>query len=165
MTPRDHHQLIETIEAIPWEVPFSLPDDYLPVEGLGVALTEGAEVVLISYGPIMLGEACKAAVDLRETEGIGVKVVNLPWLNRLDPAWLVEIVAGARAVVTLDNHYLDGGQGSMVAAGLAEGGLTEGCVVKRLGLTEVPACGTNDEVLRAHGLDADSVRRAVVELF
>jgi transketolase len=34
---------------------------------------------------------------------------------------------------------------------------------KRIGLTDVPACGQNDEVLRHHGLDAEGIARTVRE--
>jgi hypothetical protein len=33
-----------------------------------------------------------------------------------------------------------------------------------LGVTDVPVCGTNDEVLAAHGLDAASIARVVRDL-
>lgn len=68
---------------------------------------------------------------------------------------------GHRRVFTLDNHYLAGGQGQMLAAALAEllpAGL-EG--VTRLGVEEIPRCGRNDEVLRAHRLDAESLRERI----
>ena len=35
--------------------------------------------------------------------------------------------------------------------------------VQKIGVTEVPKSGGNDEVLRAHGLDAGGIRRQVLE--
>jgi transketolase len=35
--------------------------------------------------------------------------------------------------------------------------------VRRFGLTEIPACGRNDEVLRYHRLDADSLADQMAE--
>ena len=61
-------------------------------------------------------------------------------------------------VVTLDNHYVTLGQGVMVAAALARTGVRAD--VMSLGLIDVPACGTNAEVLAHHGLDAGSIARA-----
>jgi transketolase len=80
-------------------------------------------------------------------------VVNLPWLNRLDEAWLREVIGPRRAIVTLDNHYIRGGQGEMVAAAIARLALEASPRVISLGVTELPECGTNDEVLAYHGLD------------
>lgn len=146
--------------SVPWPVPFTLPADYVLEPGRGVAITQGDDAVLISSGPVMLSEAWKAAGILKE-RGIGLKVINLPWLNRVDTAWLRDAVGGAPALFTLDNHFVDGGQGSMVITALAEGGLTAGRRIARFGLTDVPVHGTNDEVLAAHGLDAQSVAERI----
>ncbi len=150
--------------SIPYEVPYELPRDYSPRPGRGVALTEGGDAVLISYGMVMLSEAYKAAEGLL-AQGIGLKVVNLPWLNQVDHGWLKETVAGAKALFTLDNHYLVGGQGDSVLAALAEAGLAGSLRARKLGLTEVPPSGTNAEVLAHVGLDAKSLARSItVEL-
>jgi transketolase len=83
--------------------------------------------------------------------------VNLPWLNRVDRAWLREVIGNCRSVITLDNHYVHGGQGEMVAAAVAELGLEPAVRVTRIGVTELPECGTNDEVLAYHRLDVPSL--------
>jgi transketolase len=57
--------------------------------------------------------------------------------------------------VTLDNHYLRGGQGEMLLAVMA--GLPHSARILQLGVTSVPACGTADEVLAFHRLDAASL--------
>lgn len=62
-----------------------------------------------------------------------------------------------RVVFTLDDHYVQGGQGEMIAARLAELGRAEGLRVHRFGVRTIPACGQNDEVLRAHRLDGESL--------
>jgi transketolase len=41
----------------------------------------------------------------------------------------------------------------MLAAAIAELGLTPAVRVSRIGVTELPECGTNDEVLAYHHLD------------
>jgi transketolase len=62
-------------------------------------------------------------------------------------------------IVTLDNHYRSLGQGVMIAASLARTGVR--AAVRSLGLDDVPACGTNAEVLAHHRLDAASIADAV----
>ena len=66
-------------------------------------------------------------------------------------------VDGARAVFTLDNHYVSGGQGEFLAARLAEVGRVPPGGIRQFGVRTIPACGQNDEVLRAHRLDAESL--------
>ena len=147
--------------SVPWEIPFALPDDYRVIEGRGVALTQGDDAVLFAYGPIMLSEAWHAARLLRERKGPALKVINMPWLNRIDRDWLKQTVGNARSVFTLDNHYIDGGQGDAICAALAEVGLSTGVTVRRLGLTDIPVSGAPGEVLRHHKLDAESLAAAV----
>jgi transketolase len=122
-----------------------------------VALTEGADGVLFGYGPVLLSEAYRASALLRERHGLGLRVVNLPWLNLVDGDWLAAEVGDTPRIFTLDDHYVSGGQGELVAATLAELGLAPGRAVRRFGVRGIPACGQNDEVLRAHRLDATSL--------
>ncbi len=82
-------------------------------------------------------------------------MINLPWLNRIDETWLTGTLARFPAIVTLDNHYVTLGQGVMVAAALARAGIR--AEVRSIGLTDVPVCGNNAEVLAHHGLDAASI--------
>jgi transketolase len=113
--------------------------------------------VVFAYGPVMLSEAHRAAGLLRERRGLGVRVVNLPWLNLVDGDWLSAEVSGVPAVFTLDDHYVSGAQGEYLAARLAELGRVPPGGIRRFGVRTIPACGQNDEVLRAHRLDADSL--------
>jgi transketolase len=52
----------------------------------------------------------------------------------------------------------------MIAAAVAGLALDRAVPVRSFGLTEFPACGQNDEVLRAHGLDAESLAAAMGEI-
>ena len=112
---------------------------------------------------MLLPQAWQAADLLKERYKLDVAVVNLPWLSRVSPEWLRDTVAGRRAVFTLDNHLIGGGQGRMLAAAVAKLGLAKPPRVHLLGVKDIPACGQNDEVLRAHGLDAHSLAEFVAE--
>jgi transketolase len=100
-----------------------------------------------------MANAYQAADELQVRTGLSVQLVALPWLNRVDPAWLRTAIGSRRLVVTLDNHYLHGGQGEMVAAAVASLGLEPAVRVTRIGVESLPECGTNDEVLAHHGFD------------
>jgi len=128
--------------------------------GRGVTLRDGHDVALVGYGPLMMTNAWHAAEEL-ETQGLSAAVIDLPWLNQIDDAWVGETFRRFAAVVTLDNHYVALGQGVMIAAALSRTGLRT--VVRSLGLTDVPACGANAEVLAHHGLDRAGIVRTVLE--
>jgi transketolase len=148
--------------SVPCRVPYRLPADYRLERGRGVALTEGDDAVLFGYGPVMLAQAYDAAGFLRERHRFGLRVVNLPWLNFVDDAWLAAETDGIRDLFTLDDHYVQGGQGEMVGAHLAELGRAADSRLRRFGVRSIPACGQNDEVLRAHRLDAESLAADVL---
>jgi len=143
---------------VPLDLPYALPASYAMQAGRGVTLRVGSDVALIGYGPVLMTNAWGAADELA-AQGISAAVINLPWLNRIDDSWVANVLGRYPAIVTLDNHYVTLGQGVMVAAALARAGVRADVV--SLGLTDVPACGNNAEVLAHHGLDAASIARAV----
>jgi transketolase len=151
--------------SVPCEIPYRLPPGYRLERGRGLVLRPGSTAVLFGYGPLLLAQACRAAEILESERDISLEIVNLPWLNEVDADWLRAAVGDRTHAFTLDNHYIDGGQGQMLLARLAELGLAARCRVTRIGLNEIPACGQNAEVLRAHALDAeglaDTVARAL----
>ena len=143
---------------VPLDLPYSLPPSYALEVGRGVLLRSGSDVAIVGYGPVLLTQASIAA-DTLAAEGIGAAVVDLPWLNRIDGEWVRDVLGRFSTIVTLDNQYVSLGQGTMVAAALAR--TRVGAHVYSLGLTAVPACGGNAEVLAHHGLDAASIASAV----
>jgi len=143
---------------VPLDLPYALPLDYALEAGRGVVLRPGHDVAIVGYGPVLLTNAWHAAEELA-AEGISAAVINHPWLNRIDDVWVGESLGRFPAVITLDNHYTTLGQGVMIAAALARGRCQAD--VRTIGLTDIPACGTNAEVLGHHGLDAPSIAKAV----
>ena len=148
--------------SIPCQIPYHLPAGYRLEEGRGATLCEGEDAILFGYGPVLLPEAYAAATALRREHGIGLSVVNLPWLNRVDDAWLADMIGNRPHVFTLDNHYVWGGQGQFLASRIAQLDLESRPQVHNLGVTDIPVSGQNSEALRAHGLDAAGLVDAVV---
>jgi transketolase len=148
--------------SIPVELPFSLPDEYTLARGVGAVIREGTEIVICAYGPVMLTEAFHAA-NILQTKGVSVKVINLPWLNTIDEKWFSEITQGATLVVSIDDHYTKLGQGVMIGEVLSR--IQNAPPFLSLGLHEIPACGTTEEVLSYHHLDAASIAAQCVNQF
>ena len=96
------------------------PANHALTLGCGTVLRPGTSAVLFTYGPVMLHEALVAAEMLEERQ-FSLSVVNLPWLNRFDAAWLRDLLKGYSHVYTLDDHMLDGGMGEAVAGVDTEG--------------------------------------------
>jgi transketolase len=123
-----------------------LPGDAVS-PGRGTVLREGSQAVLFAYGPVMLHEALTAA----EMLGASIEVVNMPWLNRVDPSWLAELVEPFEEIFVVEDHAPVGALGDSLRRALGGRNLTV------FGVEGWPACGTPAEALRFHGLDGPSL--------
>ena len=137
-----------------------LPKDYKFKVGIGTALTEGNDAILFGYGPVMLHEAVLAADYLKKI-GFGLKVINMPWLNKIDNEWLKKIVKDQKKIFVLEDHSAVGGLGDRLLNALNENGILENREFINLGLTEYPECGTPWEVLNYHKLDGKSLAQRI----
>src|SRR5262245_4853537 len=144
---------------VPLDLPYALPASYTLTVGRGVTLRPGADVAIVGYGPLLLSNAWRAA-ELLADQGIQASVIDLPWLNRIDDEWVAGELGRYPLIVTLDNHYLEFGQGVMIGAALARTRVRSDLAA--IGLTEIPACGSNADVLAHHGLDGASIARTVL---
>jgi transketolase len=146
--------------SVPWELGFEPPRGDALAPGRGTVVREGADATIVTTGPVLLSQAWAASESLA-ARGVSCAVVSLPWLRDVDGPWLAELT-GEAPVVTLDNHYVAGGQGDAVLAALSEAGAS--VRVHRIGVDRVPVCGANDEVLQAHRLDAASLAERIGEV-
>lgn len=136
-----------------------LPAHYKPILGRGFKLTEGAEnqgSVLLAYGPVMLHEALLAEERLR-AQGIPLKVINMPWLNRFDLSWLKAELRGCQNIFVIEDHSPVGGLGDHLLATLVEHKVLGETQFHKFGVEGIPACGTPAEALGFHGLDGESL--------
>ena len=147
--------------SVKWPVAFAYPHQHKVGPGRGWVVRDGSDAVVFGYGPWLLANAFEAAEEVEQSSGASVRLVNLPWLNRVDPRWLREVIGGRRYILTLDNHYLKGGQGEMLATAIAELALEPTPRILRVGVTALPECGTNDEVLAHHKLDVASLVKSM----
>lgn len=151
------------LTSLPWEIPYQLPKGYRAQFGRGTVLLEGSEIAVIAYGPPLLSAAFHASRVLSERASASVRVINLPWLNYVDGSWLKKAIGPCRAVICLDNHYVIGGQGDAIARSFEKVNMV-GVQIYRAGLTQIPPCGTTEQVLDKTGLDVDSVVRLISDL-
>ena len=143
--------------SVPWALGFEPPAVEELSPGRGTSLRSAGEILFVAAGPVMVAAGWHAAEALA-ADGVEVGLVALPWLRDVDGAWLAEVANGA-TVVTLDNHYVTGGQGDAVLAALAAEEAPNR--VHKIGVSSIPKSGGNDEVLKAHGLDAEGIAAQV----
>ncbi len=124
-------------------------------------LSEGDDILVVTAG-ICTEEALRAAGPLR-ARGVGIHHLHASTLKPFDREGLLQAAAGKKGVVTLENHTINGGLGSLVAEILAEEGL--GVKLRRLGLADTFAHGASKPYLmKKYGLDASALVSAIGDL-
>jgi transketolase len=138
-----------------------LPSGYSLKQGCGVTLAEGSGAALFAYGPVMLNEAL-AAAELLSEKGFHLRVVNMPWLNRVDTKWLRSIVSDVPLIYVLEDHSPVGGLGDNLINELIKWDLLGTRSFRKFGVEGFAACGTPTEVLAHHGLDGESLAAKIM---
>ncbi|MGH7942194.1 MAG: transketolase [Limisphaerales bacterium] len=133
-------------------------DEAFPVGGAKV-LREGDKATVVAVG-VTVGEALKAA-DALKNEGINITVIDA---YSIKPLGKKEILAAAQktnnTVITVEDHYAQGGLGDAVAGELS----AEGVRVHKLAVNGMPRSGKPAELLAHFGIDADAIAKKVKAL-
>ncbi len=110
-------------------------------------------VTLVGAG-ITLHESLAAADELAG-KGIATRVVDLYSVKPVDAEVLLKAAAETRAIVTVEDHWPEGGIGETVAGVLA--GSDTATPLTRLAVSGKPGSGPPAELLAAAGIDAASI--------
>ncbi len=148
------------LTSLPVVINFSLPESYAPEIGKGVKILSGEDAIIFSYGPQMLTNAVTVAKNIKESLGLEIGVVNFPWLNTIDQEWLKGVIDATKHIFCIDNHYSIGALSDRIASIISSDPSLQVCL-KTIALDEIPACGTNDEILSFHGLDIESIEKVI----
>jgi transketolase len=135
-------------------------DEKFPVPGLKVLRQSANDRVTVIGAGVTVYEALKACDELK-ARGVGIRVIDLYCVKPLDTAALKEQVqATGSRLVTVEDHYAEGGLGEAVLAALAEAGVPL-TAVRRLAVDRVPHSGKPEELLDAFGISARRIVEAV----
>jgi transketolase len=130
-------------------------DERFPVGGSKVVRRSDRDVVTLVGAGVTLHEALKAHERLA-AEGVATRVIDLYSVKPVDRETLRRAAAETKAIVTVEDHSIQGGIGEAVAG--AVGGATR---VEILGVREIPRSGKPAELMAAHGIDSDAIVAAV----
>ena len=135
-------------------------DEKFPIGGAKVLRQNAGDKVTIVGAGVTLHEALKAA-DMLKAEGIGVTVIDA---YSIKPLGRDVIKAAAQktgnTVITVEDHYSEGGLGDAVAGELS----AEGIKVHKLAVTSLPRSGKAAELLAHFGIDAAAIAKKVKSL-
>jgi transketolase len=113
-------------------------------------------VTLIGAG-ITLRE-CLAAADDLAGKGIAARVIDLYSVKPVDADAILAAAGETRALVTVEDHWAEGGIGETVAGVLAEAAV--GTPLVRLAVSERPGSGSPAALLADAGIDAAHIAAA-----
>lgn len=131
--------------------------DYKFEIGKGVVLREGSDVSLIATG-LEVGETLAAADELAK-DGINAEVINIHTIKPLDEELVIATAKKTGKVVTIEEHWVNGGLGSAVAEVLSEKCPT---LMKRIGVYDTfGESGPAKELLHKYELDAEGIVKQV----
>jgi transketolase len=131
-------------------------NEEFPVGG-SKTLREGDDVAIVAAG-ITLHEALAAAETLA-ADGIEARVIDLYSVKPVDDATLQSI---SSPIVTVEDHWPEGGLGDAVLGALAD--QDERPRVVKLAVSDLPHSGKPAELLAAAGIDADHITDAARRL-
>ncbi len=132
-------------------------EETFPLGGAKVLRQASGDKVTIVSAGVTLFEALKAA-DLLKAQGITVTVIDA---YSIKPLGSREILAAAQktqnTVVTVEDHYSEGGLGDAVAGELSHAGIR----VHKLAVHGIPRSGKAEELLAHFGIDAAGIVKKV----
>jgi energy-coupling factor transporter ATP-binding protein EcfA2 len=137
-------------------------DDYQFEPGKVDVLQEGDDVTIVAVGSTVY-EAAAAAQEL-QAASIGAEVLNISSVRPLEKARIIESLRKTGKVMTVEEHSLHGGIGSLVAEIIAEEQLD--VQFKRLGITEgqFSKAGPRKEIRAYYHIDAPGIVQTAKQL-
>jgi transketolase len=135
-------------------------DEPFPIGGAKVLRQGAGDKVTVVAAGVTLFEALKAA-DLLKAEGIGITVIDAYSVKPLAK----DVIRNAaqktgNLVLTVEDHYPEGGLGDAVAGELS----ADGIKVHKLAVFELPRSGKPEELVAKYGIDANAIVQKVKAL-
>jgi transketolase len=130
--------------------------DYTFQAGKGDWLREGSDATIITYGAVV--PAVMEAWEILKQDNCSVAVLNMGSLLPLDKEAVLK-AAETGVVLTVEDHHVETGLGSMVGTVLAEAG--KGIQYQRAGVVQYGGSGKPADLYASQGLDGKSIAAKV----
>jgi transketolase len=138
-------------------------DEKFPVPGFKVVRQSAQDRVTVIGAGITLHEALKAADELK-SQGTAIRVIDLYCVKPIDGKAIAEQVqATGGRLVTVEDHWPEGGVGEAVLSALAQAGVAPS-KSRLLAVRDMPHSGKPDELVDAFGISARHIAGAVREI-
>ena len=136
-------------------------DEEFEIGGSRVVKSSADDDITLVAAGITLGEALAAAETLA-ADGVKARVIDLYSVKPLDTATLIDAARATGRVITVEDHWPEGGLGEAVFTALAEGGVS--VKGKLLAVRIMAGSATPQEQLELAEIDAKAIVTAAHEL-
>lgn len=135
-------------------------DEQFPVPGFKVPRHSASDKVTVIGAGITVHEALKAADQLK-SQGTAIRVIDLYCVKPIDGKALAsEIAATGGKLITVEDHWAEGGIGEAVLSALAQAGAAPS-KYRMLAVRDMPHSGKPEELVDAFGISARHIVEAV----
>ncbi|MGL6202418.1 MAG: transketolase family protein [Lachnospiraceae bacterium] len=133
-------------------------EDYEFQIGKAIDVLEGNDVSIISTGSNVY--ECMMAAKILSEDSISVGVLDMHTIKPLDEDAIIRVAQKTGAVVTVEDHSVNGGLGGAVAEVLCEAGYHG--KFKRIGMPDqFSVLGSPDEIYKFYGLDRTGIAKTI----
>jgi transketolase len=136
-------------------------DEEFPIGGSKVVRSSDDDDVTIVAAGITLHEALRAADALAE-QGLSARVIDLYSVKPVDAETLHAAAEATGRIVTVEDHWPEGGLGEAVLSAFAAA--EEGPQIVKLAVSGMPGSGKPAELLAAAGIDAEHIAEVVRQI-
>ncbi len=135
-------------------------NEKFPVPGFHILRQSANDAALVVAAGITVHEALKAYEQLK-SENIAVRIVDLYCVKPIEGLQLAaHLKACNNFLITVEDHYPEGGLGEAVVSALAEVGASP-ARFQKLAVNGLPHSGKSDELIDAFGISARHIIEAV----
>ncbi len=133
--------------------------DEFTIGGSRTVKKSDKDAVTVVAAGVTLHEALKAYDTLR-AEGTSIRVIDLYSIKPVDRQTLLQAARETKGLITVEDHYPEGGLGEAVRSAL--GG--SGAAIRSLAVRQRPMSGKPQELLKYEEIDHDAIVKMVREL-
>lgn len=136
-------------------------DERFPIGGSRVLRSSSQDQLTIVAAGVTVHEALSAADELN-ANGVTARVIDLYSIKPVDADTLRQAAEETGRLLTVEDHWPQGGVGDAVLEALADG--RQAPHTRKLAVSAMPASASPDEQLRHAGIDAGAIGDAAREL-
>ena len=142
------------------------PEETFPIGGSKILRSSPQDAATVIGAGVTLFEALEA-YEILKKENIFIRVIDLYSIKPLDASALLSAAWETKAVITVEDHYAEGGLGEAVASAIEELRIKNKelkTLVATLAVRRLPRSGQPAELLAYEEIDAPAIVKKVKEV-